>query len=230
MIRIFTAFLLAALLSGCTVYQSIGVSAGTYLSEPDGQEFRPVKHRWDFEHTALLYVYRPASQWADDELESPSFYVNDEHKFNLKGRGYTWYELEPGIHHIVMRRPLMGLEGVKMGDFLDFTLKQIAQFDLSVNAGQVYYLRYSEVEPIEPGPSEDLVVLSDGPLQLVPASVALAEIGENRMLDYGRELIAAAPVPAPEEVSAEAQIEAEENTEGGPKAKPKTKEEEWWPF
>jgi len=85
MIRICLILTALLALSGCTIYQSIGDSFGTYVSAPDGQDFQPVGYRWDYEHTALLYFYRPQSQWSDDELESPSVYINDERRFNIKG-------------------------------------------------------------------------------------------------------------------------------------------------
>ena len=134
MIRIGLLLLTVLMLPGCTIYQSIGHSFGSFVLAPNGQDFQPVGYRWDYEHTALVYIYRPASTWANDELESPSFYLNDEHRFNIRGNGYTWYELKPGTHKIVIRRPLMGLEGIKMDGVIDFSLKmcQIILVNLNV--------------------------------------------------------------------------------------------------
>ena len=146
MIRIGLLLLTVFMLPSCTVYQSIGHNFGSFVVAPNGQDFQPVGYRWDYEHTALVYVYRPASTWADDELEAPSLYLNDEHLFNIRGNGYTWYELKPGNHEMLVRRPLMGLEGVKVGDAVDFTLKMVTELQLNAKAGQVYYLRYSEVD------------------------------------------------------------------------------------
>ncbi|MGK0249982.1 MAG: hypothetical protein ACI910_002746, partial [Oleispira sp.] len=94
MIRIVLLLLSVVILPSCTLYQSIGHNYGSFVSVPNGQDFQPVGYRWDYEHTALVYVYRPASNWANDELEAPSFYLNDEHLFNIRGNGYTWYELK----------------------------------------------------------------------------------------------------------------------------------------
>lgn len=210
MIRTYLILMAILSLSGCTIYQSIGDSFGTYVSAPDGQDFQPVGYRWDYEHTALLYVYRPQSQWSDDELEAPSVYINDERQFNIKGSAYTWYELKPGTHNLVIRRPLLGLEGIDIPDVFSFTLKTVAQLQLNARAGEVIYLRYSEVDPVEEGASGEVVVITDGPLQVVPASIALAEIKDTKMLHHGRDLLAAAPVVKEEpEVESAAEVEAE---------------------
>lgn len=191
MIRIGLLLLTVFMLPSCTVYQSIGHNFGSFVVAPNGQDFQPVGYRWDYEHTALVYVYRPASTWADDELEAPSLYLNDEHLFNIRGNGYTWYELKPGNHEMLVRRPLMGLEGVKVGDAVDFTLKMVTELQLNAKAGQVYYLRYSEVDK-DAAKFADMT-FHDNPLQVVTPDVALAEIQQTNMLNEGRGLIAALP-------------------------------------
>ena len=175
------------MLPSCTIYQSIGHSFGSFVSAPNGQDFQPVGYRWDYEHTALVYVYRPASTWANDELEAPSFYVNNEHLFNVKGNGYTWYEFKPGTHEIKIRRPLLGLEGVEITNAVDFTLRMVTELDLNAQAGSVYYFRYSEVDK-DAAKFEDMT-FHENPLQLVTPEVALAEIQQTKMLDEGRGLI-----------------------------------------
>jgi len=223
-------------MTGCTVYNSIGSSTGAYISEPDGQAFKPVGYRWDYEYSALLYIYRPGSEWADDELESPSFYVNDEHLFNLKSRGYTWYELDPGEYDIVMRRPLFGIEGLAVTDFFDFSIKTPGQASLNVKAGKVYFLRYSEVDPIqlevdETDPLAEVNDTEDNFLQLVPETVALAELPQMRMLDEGRGRLA--PQDEKDEPIAEPTYRETGADAPGTKSKAKsaeTKEEQWWPF
>lgn len=219
-------------LMGCTLHNSIGTSAGTYVSSPDGQEFKTVAHRWDHEYSALVYVYRPASVWANDELEAPSFYVNDQHLFNLKGGSYTWFEFEPGQFEVVMRRPLMGVEGLAVNDMFDFSIKTPGTADLSVKAGQVYYLRYSEVDPVDLEQDESDPLFSvngseDNHLQLVPGSVALAELPGVKMLDDGRGRLKAKKVK--EEVKTEPTYKDAKKAEDEAESS-KTKEEQWWPF
>lgn len=191
MIRIGLLLLTVFMLPSCTVYQSIGHNLGSFVVAPNGQGFQPVGYRWDYEHTALVYVYRPSSTWANDELEAPSLYLNDEHLFNIRGNGYTWYELQPGNHEILVRRPLMGLEGLKVGDTVDFTLKMVTELQLNAKVGQVYYLRYSEVDK-DAAKFADMT-FHDNPLQVVSPQVALAEIQQTNMLNEGRGLIAAVP-------------------------------------
>jgi hypothetical protein len=187
MIRIGLLLLTVFMLPSCTIYQSIGHSFGSFVLAPNGQDFQPVGYRWDYEHTALLYVYRPASTWANDELESPSFYINDDNMFNVRGNGYTWYELEPGTHQVLVRRPLMGLEGIKVNGVFDFTLKMATELELNARAGQVIYLRYSEVDK-DAEKFEDMT-FHDNPLQAVTAEVALAEMQKTKMLNEGRGFI-----------------------------------------
>lgn len=186
MIRIILGFAGAVaclLLTGCIqVYQSIGHNHGAYIATVSGKSYEPVANRWDYENTGLLYVYRPNSEWGEDEIESPSFYINDERVFNIRANGYTWFELEPGDYDIVMRRPLFGLEGVET-----FDLKRIAEMTLAVEANQVYYLRYSEIDP--PRVDAQTIVndtpVAEGPLVLVKTDYAHEELPETRMLPEG---------------------------------------------
>lgn len=228
MIRILSIVAIFAFVSGCTVHQSIGDNYGSGVKKPHGQDFKPVGPRWDFEHNALLYVYRPSSQWANDEIEAPSFNMNDKRLFNIKGGGYTWYELKPGEYDVVMRRGLFGLEGVN-----NLILKKVAALSLDVKAGETYYLRYSEIDVPQESASSTLQRLGDGPLQLVSADLALAELPATKMMHHGRDLLE--PRPVPEDSDLERVFDGQLGTEEDSKARgrssdqPKTKEE-WWPF
>lgn len=231
-LSLITASLLLGL-SGCTIHQSIGDNFGSYVAEPDGQNFRPVGSRWDYENTALLYVYRPATEWSMDELETPSFNVNGERLFNIKGGSYTWYELKPGTHDIIIRRGLFGLEGID-----NIVLKKISQIELDATPGSVYYLRYSEIDPPVVDPTANQDPQGDGPLQLVAPSLALAELPVTKMLHRGRKLVDALPDPAAGVVEDSAGAVMTETpsadtpaAEGGElRARPRTKAEDWWPF
>jgi hypothetical protein len=211
MIKIGLLLLSVFILPSCTIYQSIGHNFGSFVSAPNGQDFQPVGYRWDYEHTALVYVYRPASTWANDELEAPSFYLNDEHLFNIRGNGYTWYELKPGNHEVKIRRPLLGLEGIAVSDAVDFTLKMVTELKVNAKAGQVYYLRYSEIDK-DAAKFADMTFL-DNPLQAVTPEVALSEIQQTIMLDEGRDLISAIPDEAEVAVSDAAQKEQSQEEE-----------------
>ncbi|WP_435653265.1 DUF2846 domain-containing protein [Bermanella sp. WJH001] len=177
--------------SGCLhIYQSLGHNFGAYIATVSGKEYSQVGNRWDYENKALLYVYRPNSQWAADEVEAPSFYLEDERVFNIRANGYTWFELEPGEYEVVMRRPLMGLEGIATESF-EFDLSRIAQMNLSVEADKVYFLRYSEIDPpeLEHQTLKEDMPLGDGPLMLVSTDLAHSELAATRMLPEGGRFI-----------------------------------------
>ncbi|WP_372985052.1 DUF2846 domain-containing protein [Marinobacter sp.] len=156
--------------SGCTVYQSIGKSVGSFLHPVSGPDFVHIPDdQWDRDN-ALLYFYRTHSQWAADEIEAPSVYIDDHHYFNIRNDSYTWLEVSPGERHIAMRRPLLGLEGLN-----SFSLSLIADATLRVKPGQIYYLRYNELsEPEQIHPDLDPEhPLAEGDLQLVTRSYAM---------------------------------------------------------
>ncbi len=191
------AFLLGLLfLNGCAFHQSIGESTGAYLDPVTGKDFVHIPNdEWDSGSQALLYFYRPHSQWAADELESPSFYIDGRHYFNLRDDSYTWLAVYPGQRHIVIRRPLLGLEGLN-----SFNLDKIADVELSTKAGHIYYLRYSEVQPPKasnPGLPQDSP-LAQGDFQLVSHDYAMNEIVNTHFLkpdlmapnDGGRSIVA----------------------------------------
>jgi hypothetical protein len=182
---------LTALLSACDTIklkQSVGYNIGAYIDDVDGKSYEQVANRWDYQHKALLYVYRPHSQWSADEIESPSFYVNEERVFNIIDNGYTWLELEPGTHEIVMRRPLFGFEGA-----FGIDIRRIADIALGVEAGKVYYMRYSEELPVPVIENDNenlgLAVQGDGPLQLVTTLVAKSELSQLYLMDEGQRTI-----------------------------------------
>ncbi|SFM42941.1 DUF2846 domain-containing protein [Marinobacter zhejiangensis] len=169
------------LLSGC-LYQSIGKSTGAFLHPVSGHNFVHIGNDEWSRSNALLYFYRTHSQWAADEIEAPSVYIDDSHYFNIRDNSFTWLEVSPGERHIAIRRPLLGLEG--MGGF---SLSLIADANLMVEPGKVYYLRYNELsEPETPHPDLDPEhPLATGDLQLVTREVAMAfdEIVSTRFLN-----------------------------------------------
>jgi hypothetical protein len=173
---------LVVLTSGCTVYQSIGKSVGSFLHPVSGHDFVHIDNdQWN-QKNALIYFYRTHSQWAADEIEAPSVYVDDKHYFNIRNDSFTWLEVSPGERHIAMRRPLLGLEGLN-----SFSLSLIADATLRVEAGRVYYLRYNElIAPEQPHPDLDPEhPLAQGDLQLVPRQYAMQaeELVSTRFLN-----------------------------------------------
>ncbi len=209
---------LAALLlvSGCTVHQSIGHNFGAYLSEPDGAEFVGTGHMCKRGQSAFMYIYRPPSQWAMDEIEAPSFNVNGERLFNIKGGGYTWYELEPGEYDLVIRRGLFGFEGIE-----SFEIHRLSEISFSAQAGQIYYWRYSEIDPAPITPDLERTPLGDGPLQLVAPNLAFKEMSQTRMLDDGMQKLSALQLESDPELEQVFEGQVDESEEEG---------SWWWPF
>ncbi|MCL7945053.1 DUF2846 domain-containing protein [Marinobacter sp. ATCH36] len=183
--RLLAVVVMAALLvsgSGCTVYQSIGKSVGSFLHPVLGHDFVHIDNdQWD-RSNAVLYFYRTHSQWAADEIEAPSVYIDDNHYFNIRNDSFTWLEVAPGERHIAIRRPLLGLEGLN-----SFSLSLIADAALKVEPGKIYYLRYNELEGPEsshPELAEDHP-LTSGDVQLVTREYAMQadEIVSTRFLN-----------------------------------------------
>lgn len=173
---------LVVLTSGCTVYQSIGKSVGAFLHPVSGHDFVHIDNdQWN-QKNALIYFYRTHSQWAADEIESPSVYVDDKHYFNIRNDSFTWLEVSPGERHIAMRRPLLGLEGLN-----SFSLSLIADATLQVEPGRIYYLRYNELTaPEQAHPDLDPEhPLAQGDLQLVTREYAMQaeELVSTRFLN-----------------------------------------------
>lgn len=180
--RVPLALSLLLLGSGCTVYQSIGKSTGSFLHPVSGPDFVHIPDdEWN-QKNALLYFYRTESQWAADEIEAPSVYIDGKHYFNIRNDSYTWLEVSPGERHIAMRRPLLGLEGMN-----SFSLSLIADGSINVEPGQIYYLRYNELsEPEKAHPDLDPEhPLGQGDLQLVTRDYAMqaGEIVSTRFLN-----------------------------------------------
>lgn len=164
------ALICVVTLSGCTIYQSIGKSVGSYLHPVSGYNFVHIDSgAWD-QRNAVVYFYRTHSQWAADEIEAPSVYIDGKHYFNIRNNSFTWLEVKPGERHIAMRRPLLGLEGLN-----SFSLSLIADATLSVEPGGIYYLRYNELtEPERRHPDLDPDhPLASGDLRLVTRSYAM---------------------------------------------------------
>ncbi|XOZ32384.1 DUF2846 domain-containing protein [Halomonadaceae bacterium KBTZ08] len=178
-VRLLLLLILLPALGGCAIQQSIGHDAGAFLRDVEGDRFRPVpKHRWDSNNHALLYLYRPQSDWGDAELMAPSFYVDGYHYVNLRSGGYTWLEILPGTRELDMHRPFMGIEGVGS------PFSHILDAELTMKAGEIYFLRYSEVsEPdsLDPRLPADHP-LSRGAARLVAQESAMEELRQTRFM------------------------------------------------
>lgn len=174
--------LLSALmvLGGCSVHQSIGHDAGAFLRDVHGERFSPVpSERWNSEEHALLYLYRPRSDWGDAELMAPSVYVDGNHYVNLRSGGYTWLEILPGKRELDMNRPFFGIEGI------GFRFSHLLDAELTMEAGETYFLRYSETS--EPEASDSRLPedhpLDRGAARLVSRETAMDELQDTRFME-----------------------------------------------
>ncbi|WP_435607422.1 DUF2846 domain-containing protein [Pseudomonas knackmussii] len=175
MFRSLLAVLLLAL-AGCS-------SHGAFFGGVDGQPFAALQVA-DARH-AVVYLYRPQNRWADEELEAPGLFLNNELIGSLPSNGYLALEFEPGSFKLEMRRPLFGSFWTFFADGpLDFT--RIASFMLEAKPGGVYYLRYDEDRvPAKHAHSE-----GDGPLQLVDPKTGESEIQHTRQIQAPAQIAA----------------------------------------
>lgn len=128
---------------------------------------------------AIVYLYRPRSTWADQELEAPGLFVNNQLQGSLPSNGYLAFEIDPAHYQIELRRPLLGSYWTWLADS-SFDFVSIAKLTLVSEAGSRYFFRYDELNP-PPGKSP-VPAVGDGPVQQVPAAVAETEIIHTRQL------------------------------------------------
>lgn len=177
--------MVASLLSGCPKpYLAFEKHGGAFLVPVKGEQFvhRP-NSSWESNKNAMVYFYRPLSQWGADEIDVPSVYIDDHHYFGIRANGYTWFEMTPGKKQITIRRPiglLLGFEGIG-----SFSLEKIIDAEFYPEAGKVYYFRYSEVDvPSAPNPDLDPdSPFAKGDVQMVSRDVAIKDIVTTRYIE-----------------------------------------------
>jgi hypothetical protein len=150
---------------------------GAFFGATQGEAFAP--HRLSDENHALVYLYRPRNDWADQELEAPGLFLDNRLIGSLPSNGYLVLEIDAANYKLEMRRPLAGSFWTLLADGpFDFTL--IASFTLDAAVGATYYLRYDEDGPppsgVVPGGA------GEGPLQLVSAELAQTELRATRQV------------------------------------------------
>ena len=159
--------MLLGVLGGCS-------TPGAFFGALDGPFFQA---RGSEPQHALVYLYRPRSDWADQELEAPGLFLDNRLIGSLPSQGYLALGFEGASYQLEMRRPLFGSYWTLFADGpLDFTL--ITSFTLEARADAVYYLRYEELGP--PPQCDAAPQAAEGPLQLVCASLAEGEISATR--------------------------------------------------
>lgn len=169
--RAFLVLMLAVTLTGCGVNIGLPKTSGAFIKAAQGNSFQEMDTLDP--RNAMVYVYRPPNQWGYEELQAPTFFINDQQIFGLKSGAWSWIELHAGSYEFYARRPL-GL----------LFVTTIFDTRLEVEGGKSYFLRYSEDQPVvleEISGNAD-ALLQAGPIQEVPQAHAMREI-RNLQLD-----------------------------------------------
>lgn len=152
------------ILQGCS-------TPGAFFSPAKGQRF--IAHDEVATDQSVVYLYRPQSRWADQELEAPALFLNNRRVGSLKSNSHMVLLFGPGSYKLEMRRPLFGSFWSLFADGpLDFTL--IASFSFEMKVGERYFFRYDELNP--PPKTDGFEPAGDGPLQWVAGSWGEQEI------------------------------------------------------
>lgn len=106
-------------------------SLGAWLNHTIGQHFVAV----NIQHpdAAMVYLYRPDSQWNKQEILAPNFFLNGERIPSLLNNHYYWVELPAGQYRLSSSHPLA---------FQHFQKPKL--LDFQVEAGRTYYIKYEE--------------------------------------------------------------------------------------
>lgn len=158
-----------------TLLKPIGF--GSFLFPNKGDFFKPVLPTDS--RNAIVYVYRPQSDWNDQEVLSPGFFLNGQHLSGLKSGSYFWFEIPASTYYFSAKRPLAF-----------FYLTTIFEADVSFEGGKNYFFRYDEERPGPKKPVKGAALLVVGPLQQMPALQGQAEIAQTRAMGAGSVLLA----------------------------------------
>ena len=170
-----------------SMYWSTGRNLGSYyLPNTDGDTFKEVEN-WDKEQDVLVYFYRPNSQWASEEIDAPSYYINDELIFNLRAGSYAYVVLPAGSYDFAVRKsliPLLGFEAFDDKLMMAFDLNLQLEVGMDLDPGSVTYIRHSEVSlpavRYSKLAEDDPMATAD--VQLVDKDVAMSELPKTRLL------------------------------------------------
>ncbi|HEX4869624.1 MAG TPA: DUF2846 domain-containing protein [Moraxellaceae bacterium] len=149
---------------------------GSFLFPVKGEFFKPVLPTDS--RNALVYVYRPQTDWNDQEVQSPGFFLNGQFLSGLKSGSYFWFEIPASSYYFAAKRPLSF-----------FYLTTIFETDVNFEGGKSYYFRYDEERPGPKKPAKGAALLVVGPLQQMPSSQGLLEIAQTRSMGAGKVML-----------------------------------------
>lgn len=150
---------------------------GSFVFPAKGSFFKPLLPTDS--RNAIVYVYRPQSDWSDAEVQSPGFFINGEFLSGLKSGSYFWFEVPASAYYFTAKRPLATVY-----------LNIIFEAEVTFEGGQNYFYRYDEEDPGPEKPLKGTSLLVVGPMHQVPEAQAMLEIPQTRSMGVGRVLMA----------------------------------------
>lgn len=150
---------------------------GSFLSPNKGEFFRPLIPTDS--RNAIVYVYRPQSDWNDQEVQAPGFFLDGQFISGLKSGSYFWFEVPASQYYFNAKRPLAIVY-----------LKTIFEAEVFFEGNKSYYFRYDEENPGPKTLMKDTAMLAIGPLKQLPDTQALPEIRQTRVMGVGRVFLA----------------------------------------
>lgn len=123
-------------------------TVGGWVNQKLGQYFQPIQPQ--NEQAAVVYMYRPDTKWNRQEIAAANLYINGTRIPSLLHNHYYWLELPQGTYRISTSRPLTVIH-----------FQKPKYIDLTVDAGQVYYLKYDEENPARKERTGPFVVVSE---------------------------------------------------------------------
>lgn len=157
--------------AGCgPVKVGVPDTPGAFIEAVEGKTFETVETLDP--RNAMIYIYRPTTQWGNEEVQAPTFFIDGLQLYGLKAGAYSWLEVHGGRYDLYARRPM----GVLF-------LKTIFELPLDLEGGKSYFFRYSETRPvvIEEIADNPEQYAQMGPLQQVPEAFARRELKHLRL-------------------------------------------------
>ena len=146
---------------------------GSFMFPNKGDFFRPLIPTDS--RNAIVYVYRPQSDWNDQEVQAPGFFLDGQFISGLKSGSYFWFEVPASEYYFNAKRP-----------FAIVYLKTIFEAEFFFEGNKSYFFRYDEETPGPKKALKDSSLLAVGPLKQLPETQALTEIRETRVMGVGK--------------------------------------------
>ncbi|MDI3379447.1 DUF2846 domain-containing protein [Acinetobacter soli] len=123
-------------------------SVGGWVNQKLGQYFQPIQPQNP--QAAVVYLYRPDTRWNQQEIAAANLFINGKRIPSLLNNHYYWIELPAGTYRLSSSRPLTV-----------FHFQDPKYIDMSVEAGQSYYVKYDEENPGRKERSGPFLIVSE---------------------------------------------------------------------